>query len=187
MRSAMGTLKSLFWNADRAPDRVVVATPPPAPPRAREPEATMTRSGGEPKLEQLLVAFEAMQPVMQPRELGVALHATAKAIGAPVASIVEALDQRLGALVAVVADEQRKITERQTARTAELAATTSAAHTEIEAMKHKIATLEHQLAAATVAIQQHTAREHEALAELDRKARGEATRLGALRQLLALK
>jgi hypothetical protein len=146
---------------------------------------TQTHSAGDPRVDQVLTAFEAMKAAMPAPQLAVAIAATTKAIGADPASIVATLTQRLSALDTTVADERRKAAEREAARSAELEATTKKVQMEIEAMEHKIAALRRQLGAATESIQHKTAGERGVIAGLDARARGEADRLKALRDFLA--
>jgi hypothetical protein len=175
-----------------------VAPPPTAPPSpavvaAGEPPVDIdfaaiyarTNSSGDPRVDQVLTAFEAMKAAMPAPQLVIAIGATAKAIGADPPSIVATLTQRLSALDTTIADERRKAAEREAARNAELEAITRKVQTEIEAMEHKIAAFRRQLGAATETVQHKTAGERGVIAAFGTKAIGEADRLKALRDFLA--
>lgn len=144
-----------------------------------------TGSAGDPRVDQVLTAFEAMKAAMPAPQLAVAIGATAKAIGADPSAIAATLTQRLSALDTTVAEEQGKATEREAARTTELEATSKKVQAEIEAMEHKITTFRRQLGAATESVQHKTAGERAAIAAFAASARGEADRLKALRDFLA--
>jgi hypothetical protein len=179
--------------------RPASVTPPPAVPSspavgvADAPPADFdfaaiyarTDSSGDPRVDQVLTAFEAMKAAMPAPQLAVAIGATAKAIGADPPAIVATLTQRLSALDTTVADERRKASEREAARTAELEVLTRKVQTEIEAMEHKITAFRRQLGAATETVQQRTAGERGVIAAFGSRARGEADRLKALRDFLA--
>lgn len=144
-----------------------------------------TGSAGDPRVDQVLTAFEAMRTAMPQPQLAVAIAATAKAIGADPSAIAATLTQRLSALDTTIAEEQRKAAEREAARTQELEATSKKVQAEIEAMEHKITTFRRQLGAATESVQHKTAGERGAVAAFGASARGEADRLKALRDFLA--
>jgi hypothetical protein len=144
-----------------------------------------TDSAGDPKVDQVLTAFEAMKPAMPAPQLAVAVSATAKAIGADPSAIVATLTRRLTALDTVVAEERRTAAERETTRNAELEATTKKVHMEIDAMEQRCAAFRRELAAATERVQHKTAGERGVIAAFGAKARGEADRLQALRDFLA--
>jgi hypothetical protein len=146
---------------------------------------TRTNTLGDPRVDQVLTAFEAMKAAMPAPQLAVAIGATAKAIGADPSAIVQTLTQRLSALDTTMTDEQRSATEREAARDAELATTTQKVHMEIDAMEHKCAAFRQQLAAATERVHHKTAAERGVIAAFGAKARGEADRLKALRDFLA--
>jgi len=166
---------------------------PPSPAVADAPPADVdfaaiyarTDSSGDPRVDQVLTAFEAMKAAMPAPQLAVAIGATAKAIGADPSAIVATLTQRLSALDTTVADERRKASEREAARTTELEVLTRKVQTEIEAMEHKITAFRRQLGAATETVQQRTAGERGVIAAFGTQARGEADRLKALRDFLA--
>jgi hypothetical protein len=164
---------------------------PAAAPDAALPEIdfaavyAQTGTAGDPAVDQMLTAFEAMKPAMPAPQLAVALGATAKALHADPAAIVTTLGHRLAALDTTVSDEQRKADDREAARNAELETLTQKVHAEIDAMEHKCAAFRQQLAAATERVHQKTAGERGVIAAFDAKARGEADRLKALRDFLA--
>lgn len=183
----MSKLKGLFWSApeaatepaDRASDE------PEAAEIHSEPANPVTPSEGDPSVDQMLTAFEAMKPAMPAAQLAVAISATAKAIGADPATVVTLLDRRLAALDTTLAEEQRKVDEREAARAAELETLTQKVHMEIDAMEAKCAAFRQQLAAATERVHAKTASERDVIAAFADKARGEADRLKALRDFLA--
>ena len=144
-----------------------------------------TNTAGDPRVDQVLAAFEAMKAAMPPAQLAIAIGATAAAIGADRKSITDTVARRLEAIDAVVAAEQRGAAQRRATRTAELAAATTAATAEIEAAEARIAALRQQLAAATASAQQHDAREQGLATAFEHRARDEAARLIALRDFLA--
>lgn len=174
--------------APAAPTAVVPAAAP--APAGERPEIdfaaiyTRTNTAGDPRVDQVLTAFEAMKAAMPQAQLAIAIGATAAAIGADRKVIAETVARRLEALDAVVAAEQRNATQRQAARGAELGAKTAAANAEIEAAEARIAALREQLAAATTAAQQQDTREQGLAATLEHRAREEAARLIALRDFL---
>jgi hypothetical protein len=171
--------------------RAIPAPAPPQPPDAALPEIdfaavyAQTGTAGDPAVDQMLTAFEAMKPAMPAPQLAIALGATAKALHADPAAIVTTLGHRLAALDTTVSDEQRKADDREAARNAELETLTQKVHAEIDAMEHKCAAFRQQLAAATERVHQKTAGERGVIAAFDAKARGEADRLKALRDFLA--
>jgi hypothetical protein len=146
---------------------------------------TRTNTAGDPKVDQVLTAFEAMKSAMPAPQLAVAINATAKAIGADPAAIIATITARLGALDTTLTEEQAKTSEREATRNRELETLSQKVHAEIEAMEHKCAAFRQQLAAASERIQQRTAAEHEVIAGFGTKARGEADRLKALRDFLS--
>jgi hypothetical protein len=144
-----------------------------------------TNSAGDPRVDQVLAAFEAMKAAMPPAQLAIAVGATASAIGADRKGIADTVARRLEAIDAVVASEQRGAAQRQADRASKLAAATAAAQAEIEAAEARIAALRQQLAAATASAQQHDAREQGLATAFEHRAREEAARLVALRDFLA--
>jgi len=147
--------------------------------------AIYAKTPGDAKIDQLLVAFESMKVSMAAPQLAIALSATAVALGAEESTMVATIEARVRALDAVVADEQRKAVDRHAARSTELEATTAAVHAEIKTMESRVVALRQQLAAATESLQHKTAGERASLATFEQRARLEATRHGALREVLA--
>ncbi len=139
---------------------------------------------GEAKVDQILIAFESIRASMPASQLAIALGATVVALGAEEAALVATLDARARALAAHVGDERRKLTDRHTARSAELEATTAAVHAEIKTMESRIVALRKQLAAATESLEHKTSGERAGLATLEQRAQAEANRLHALREVL---
>ncbi|HEY0195737.1 MAG TPA: hypothetical protein VGC42_31700, partial [Kofleriaceae bacterium] len=184
-------LEATIQAPSQAPAPARRSTPAPRGPDAAPPAIdfaavyAQTTSAGDPSVDQMLTAFEAMKPAMPAAQLAVAISATAKALGADPAAIVGTLDRRLTALDTTLAEEQRKADEREAARGAELATLTQKVHMEIDAMEHKCAAFRQQLAAATERVHAKTASEHEVIAAFADRARGEADRLAALRDFLA--
>jgi hypothetical protein len=119
----------------------------------------------DPQLDQVLIAFEAMKAAMPAPQLAIAIRATAKAIAADPVLIGRAITQRLASIDASVAEVHRTTTEREAARNVELA----------------------ELAAATEKLQKTTADERAAASNFEAKARDEAARLVALRDVLGAK
>ena len=209
----MSKLKGLFWSSpeaaadsDRAPDvesdadeanAAVEAeakqAEAPRPPKSSDALPAVdfaavyaqTTSAGDPSVDQMLTAFEAMKTAMPAAQLAVAISATAKAIGADSPAIVATLDRRLTALDTTLAEEQRKVDEREVARNAELETLTQKVHMEIDAMETKCAAFRQQLAAATERVHGKTASERDVIAAFADKARSEAARLVALRDFLS--
>jgi hypothetical protein len=159
-------------------------------PAGERPEADFAaiyakaNTAGDPRVDQVLTAFEAMKAAMPPAQLAIAIGATASAIGADRNVIAETVARRLETIDAVVAAEQRGASQRRAARAQELQAQTAAAHAEIEAAEARIAALRQQLAAATTAAQQQDAREQGLASTFEHRAREEAARLTALRDFL---
>jgi len=145
---------------------------------------TKANTAGDPRVDQVLTAFEAMKTAMPPAQLAIAIGATATAIGVDRKAIAETVARRLETIDAVVAAEQRGVAGRRDARAQQLAAAIAAAHAEIEAAEARIAALREQLAAATAAAQQRDAHEQGLASTFEHRAREEAARLTALRDFL---
>jgi hypothetical protein len=144
-----------------------------------------TNSAGDPRVDQVLAAFEAMKAAMPAAQLAIAVGATASAIGADRKVIADTVARRLEVLETAAASEQRGAAQRRTARAAELGRVTAAAQAEIEAAESRIAALRQQLAAATASVQQQDAREQGLAASFEHRTREESARLTALRDFLA--
>jgi hypothetical protein len=190
------SLKRLFWNGDAGTAPATAPAPVSAPTTAAPaasgigdfaPVYARTGAAGDARVDQVLAAFEAMKSAMPAPQLAIAIGATARAIGAEPAAVVDTLGKRLLALDAALADERRATTERQAARSAELATAATTVEADIKAMEDKIAALRQRLATATGDIERQHAAEHARIAELDRRARDEAARLTALRDFLRTK
>ncbi len=141
----------------------------------------------DPQLAQVLVAFEAMKAAMPAPQLAIAIRATVKAIQADPAGVARSITQRLAAIDAAVADTHRTTSEREATRTTELATATAKVRAEIEEMERAIQTRRAQLAAVTEQLQRMTTDERTAAATFEAKARDEAARLVALRDVLGTK
>lgn len=203
-------LKGLFWttgdDADEGPEpappsapRPVARAPRPEPVRAADPavvsapatsrdfSAVYARAGAppDPRIDQVLAAFEAMRGAIAGPELAIAIGATARALGLETTVIAEALDQRRAALEAAIADDHRKVAARETARNAELETATATATAEIAALEQKVQTLRQQLTTATAQIGEKNAKERAAMVALTREITGEAQRLAAIRDFFA--
>lgn len=165
------------------------ASPAPAPERAAAADATFSaiyaNTPGDPRVDQILIAFESIRASMPASQLAIALGAMVVAVGADEPALVATLDARGRALAALVADERRKLADRHTARSAELAATTAAVTAEIETMESRIVALRKQLASATQGLELKTSGERAGQATLEQRAQAEANRLQALREVLA--
>ena len=169
---------NLFWRSEEpAPTSRSVAT------TATEPAPVVAT--GDVKVEQVLAAYEAMQPAMAPAQLAIAIAATAKAIGGDPKQIATSLDKRLKNLDDAVRDEHKRSTERCVARTSELDGATAKIRAEIDTMKQRIFALERQLSGATSQVQQQNAEEQGRATAFEQRARAEASRLLALRDFLA--
>lgn len=164
------TWTRLFWSSGRddTPTEEVseqeiaeLAAEAAARPSA-EPAPT---SSDDPQLDQVLVAFEAMKAAMPAPQLAIAIRATAKAIGADPVLVARAITKRLGSIDASVAEMHRATGEREAVRNAELA----------------------ELAAAADKLQKTNADERAAASNFEAKARDEAARLVALRDVLGAK
>jgi uncharacterized protein HemX len=171
------TWTKLFWSSPEIPAAPPAATPP-------QPAAPPLAGVGDPKIDQLLIAFESMKGAMPAPQLAIALRATAQAIGVDPASVVHAVGERLTALDISIAEQRRKAGERETTRTTELAAATTKVRAEIEQMERAIAARRQQLAEVTDKLHQMTNDERATVATFETKARDEAARLVALRDVL---
>lgn len=192
-------IKGLFWrggdvtpamatgtHAARSPATVAASTAPASTIAGTDFTAVYaaTDAAGDPRVDQLLAAFEGMRTAMPAAQLAVAIAATGKAIGVDSAVVGDTLGKRLQALEAAVTDEQRRVTERRAQRATELASTTAKVEAEVAAMKQRIAAFEQQLAAAARRVQEQDANEHGLVAAFEQRARAEAARLGELRDFL---
>jgi hypothetical protein len=205
--SVSDKIKGLFWTSsdaiadapeardDAAADEPRAAAPThatataPAAAPATEPDfAAMYASTGaadDPRVDQVLTAFEAMRASIPGPQLAVAVAATAHAIGVAPAAVTDTLARRLTALDAAVGDARRGADERARTRAAELEAATTKVAAEIAAMEQRIAALRTQLASVTDAVREHDQRARAAVAAFEERARAEAARLTALRDFLA--
>ncbi|MCE9575121.1 MAG: hypothetical protein K8W52_18360 [Deltaproteobacteria bacterium] len=202
-------LKGLFWNegddgvapvpepapaprtASASPVRAPRVDPPIDPARAAEPArdftALYTRVGAvvDPRVDQVLAAYEAMRGAIAGPELAIAIGATARAIGVEPTAVANALGHRLTALDTVLADEDKKTATRETARNTELETATASATAEIAALEQKVQTLKQQLATATSQIKEKNAKERAAVVALTQQVNAEAARLRAIRDFFA--
>lgn len=172
------TWTRLFWSSDE-PEQA------PASP-VKAPIAT-TPATGDPKVDQVLIAFESMQAAMPAAQLAIAIRATAKAIGIDPTDVATALAARLAAIETAVEDARAKATERAAAREAEVASAAQKVRAEIEAMEQTIAARRQQLADVSDKLKKLAADERAQLATVETKARDEGARLAALRDFLASK
>lgn len=170
----------LLWSSDREPE----PTPAAKAVDRRETAAAPVPATDDPKLNQMLVAFESMKAAMPAAQLAIALRATAKALDVDPIILAKALQKRVLALDAAVADAHRSASEREATRGAELATATTKVRAEIEQMEQAIATRREQLAAVTDQIHRMTAEDRASAATFEAKARDEAARLIALRDVL---
>jgi len=101
------------------------------------------------------------------------------------AGIATSVEQRLAALEASIAAEQRRVHERRQARAEALQAGTAKVHAEIKALEDRAAKLRTHLAAATAEAQTQETEDQRQLATFVERSRAEAGRLAALRDFIA--
>lgn len=140
---------------------------------------------GDPRVDQTVVAFEAMEPAMPAAQLAIALAATVRALGLEPGHVVDVLARRLAATSEARGQRARALAERGTARTAELDAVTAKVEAEIQAMEQRIGGLRKQLAGAGERLAELEARDRAEADAADARDAADTRRLAALHQFLS--